>query len=94
MDVPDAVPHAGPRMHCCSSSFLGESDDPRVQTARVTNLSEHLSLDLIGKVVASYSDVDMSQQQQISRFFREKISRHIKQGYSSDSASEAEIYAQ
>jgi hypothetical protein len=28
--------------------FLGGSDDPRVQTARVTNANDHLSLDPIG----------------------------------------------
>jgi hypothetical protein len=47
--------------------FVGGSDDPRVQTARVTNSNENLSLYPIGKVVAGHSDVDMSQQQEISR---------------------------
>jgi hypothetical protein len=59
----------------------------------VTNANEHLSLDPIGKVVASYSDVDMSQKQEISSFFRENFFQRFKQGYSSDSASEASIYA-
>jgi hypothetical protein len=36
----------------------------------------------------------MSQQQEISSFFRENFFQRIKQGYSSDLASEAAVYAQ
>jgi hypothetical protein len=64
------------------------------QTTQVTKANEHVSLDPIGKVVASYSDVDMSQQQEISCFLRENFFQRIKHGYSSDSASEAAVHAQ
>jgi hypothetical protein len=60
-----------------------------------TNISALILLARYTYVGAS-SDVDMSQQQEISSFFRENFLQRIciKQGYSSDSASEAAVYAQ
>jgi hypothetical protein len=46
------------------------------------------------KVVASYSDVDLSEQQEIRGLFREKVFQQIKHGCTADSASGYAAYAQ